>query len=632
MSSTQMTVGQALVAFLSHQYTVDGDRRVRTIPAVFGIFGHGQVAGFGQGILQQQRTDPHVLPYHQGRNEQGEVHQAIGFARQTRRLQTFAVTASTGPGSTNMLTGAAVATTNHLPALLLPADMFATRSPDPALQQLEQPYGGDLSVNDAFRPLSRFFDRVSRPEQLISALLNAFRVLTDPAETGAVTISLPQDVQAQSLWVPDEFLKDREWRIRRPDPETEDIAAAVTAIRGARKPLIISGGGTLYAFAEELLQTFAEATGIPVAFTQAGTGALNWDHPLNLGAIGHTGTQAANTYAREADLVIGIGTRYEDFTTASRTLFQAPDVSFVNINIAAFDAYKMGTSIPIVADAGKALAALTAGLDSYHTADSLAEEISGLKSMWDALVDDAYETRFAPLPAQAEIIGAVNEAAGETGIVVCAAGSLPGDLHKLWRSRNSYSYHVEYAYSTMGYEIAGGLGVKRGAPDREVYVMVGDGSYLMMSSELVTAAAEGIRIIVVLIQNDGYQSIGALSEDRGSQRFGTAFRTLDRDTESFDTGEPVKVDLAANAEGFGATVFRIEPGDTVIEDLRAALEMARHIAGPVVIHLHNDPLLSAPDSQAWWEVVVSEVSDLDSTKKARVEYEKNKADQRPYVG
>ncbi|WP_196883647.1 3D-(3,5/4)-trihydroxycyclohexane-1,2-dione acylhydrolase (decyclizing) [Arthrobacter sp. CAN_A214] len=642
-----MSVAQAVVEFLSRQYTVDSvggqEYRERLIPGMFGIFGHGNVAGVGQALKQSQTADPSTMPYYQGRNEQAQVHQAVGYARHTRRRATFAVSASVGPGSTNMLTGAALATTNRLPALLLPSDIFATRAADPVLQQLERPEAYDISVNDAFRPLSKYFDRVSRPEQLYSALLNGLRVLTDPAETGAVTISLPQDVQAEPIDVPAEFLEDREWRIRRPEPETDDIRRAAAAISAAERPLIIAGGGVLYSFATEQLAAFAEATGIPVGYTQAGVGSMPWDHALCLGAIGSTGTTAANTIAAQADLIIGIGTRYEDFTTGSRTAFQNPSVRFININVAAIDAYKHGSSLPIVADARKTLVRLTEALGGYRVGADLTGRIEAEKRRWNETVDTAFDTRHTPLPSQNEIIGATNRSMGEKDVVICAAGSLPGDLHKMWRVRDAFGYHVEYAFSCMGYEIAGGLGVKRatlaehaaGGTQRDVVVMVGDGSYLMMHTELVTAVAEKIKLIVVLIQNHGYASIGALSESLGSQRYGTQYRFLDGEHHSFDEGERLPIDLATNAESLGVSVLRIQPGESVITDLEDAIRKARAAPednGPILIHIESDPLLDAPSSESWWDVPVSAVSDLDSTQAAYQTYTDHKIRQRPLLG
>lgn len=637
MSATRrMTVSQALIEFLANQWTVDGDIRERTIPGMFGIFGHGNVAGIGQALKQANVERPDLMPYYQARNEQAMVHQSVGYARMHRRRATFASAASVGPGAANMLTGAALATTNRLPALLLPSDTFATRVADPVLQQLEQPWDIGLTVNDAFRPLSRFFDRVQRPEQLYSIALAAMRVLTDPAETGAVTISLPEDVQAEALDVPIEFLQEREWHIRRPLPERGPLTRAVSAIRAAKAPLIVAGGGVLYSGAEDLLRELVEATGIPVGTSQAGGGVLAWDHPQNLGGIGATGTLAANRAAAEADVIIGIGTRYSDFTTASRTAFQNPSVRFVNINVAAFDAYKHGSQVPVIADARETLRELLIDLDGYEVPAEFSTRVAREKSAWDAAVDRAFEPSQLALPGQPEIIGAVQRASGPKDVVVQAAGSLPGDLHKLWRVRDPLGYHVEYAFSCMGYEIAGGLGAKRGlladGDDRDVIVMVGDGSYLMLNTELVTAVAEGIKLIVVLIQNHGYASIGHLSETVGSERFGTWYRTYDDAARNFQGDEVLPVDLAANARSYGLDVVEIEPGPSAIEDLAAALVAAKASTTSTFIHINSDPLIYAPDGDGWWDVPVPQVSTLDSTQRARDEYEQKQAHQRPLLG
>lgn len=635
-ASKRMTVSQALIEFLAHQWTVDGEIRERTIPGVFGIFGHGNVAGIGQALRQLNVHEPDLMPYHQARNEQAMVHQSVGYARIHRRRATFASAASVGPGATNMLTGAALATTNRLPALLLPSDTFATRVADPVLQQLEQPGDTGLTVNDAFRPLSKFFDRVQRPEQLFSTALAAMRVLTDPAETGAVTIALPEDVQAESIDVPLAFLQDREWHIRRPVPERAALARAVAAIRSAERPFIVAGGGVIYSGAEDVLRRFVEDTGIPVGTTQAGGGALPWDHPQYVGAVGATGTAAANRLAAEADLVIGIGTRYSDFTTASRTAFQNVGVRFVNINVASFDAYKHGTQIPVIADAREALDALQSALEGWSIPSSLAERIAGEKQAWDAIVDAAFAPTGLARPGQSEIIGAVQSATAPRDVIVQAAGSLPGDLHKLWRVRDALGYHVEYAFSCMGYEIAGGLGVKRGlealGDDRDVVIMVGDGSYLMLNSELVTAVAEGIKIIVILVQNHGYASIGHLSETVGSERFGTAYRAYDPAARNFQGGDVLPVDLAMNARSYGLDVIEIAPGAGAIDDLKAAVAAAKASEKATFIHIESDPLLYAPDGEGWWDVPVPEVSNLESTARARAVYESERLAQRPLLG
>lgn len=630
--SRRMTVGQALIEFLGHQWTVDGDIRERTIAGAFGIFGHGNVAGLGQAIAQANALDPDLMPYHQARNEQATVHQAVGYARMHRRRATFACVASVGPGAANMLTGAALATANRLPALLLPSDTFATRVADPVLQQLEMPHDTSIQVTDAFRPLSKFFDRVERPEQLFSIALAAMRVLTDPAETGAVTIALPEDVQAEVVDVPEEFLHDREWHIRRPLPEAAPLARAAGAIREAKTPLIVAGGGVIYSGAEDELRRFVEATGIPVGTSQAGGGSLPWDHPQYLGGIGATGTTAANRLAADADVVVGIGTRYSDFTTASRTAFQNPNVSFININVAPFDAYKHGSRLPVVADARETLTALATRLHGYRVADGLTARVAEEKQAWDAVVDDAFAPSGLAVPGQPEIVGAVQSATDPRDVVVQAAGSLPGDLHKLWRVRDPLGYHVEYGFSCMGYEIAGGLGVRRAAPDRDVVVLVGDGSYLMLHTELVTAVAERIKIIVVIVQNHGYASIGHLSETTGSQRFGTMYRSLDAESRNFQGGQVLPVDLAANARSYGVDVIEIEPTENAIADLRSAVARAKASERSTVIHINSDPLVYAPDGGGWWDVPVAPVSELESTQNAYAEYQTEKAKQRPLLG
>jgi 3D-(3,5/4)-trihydroxycyclohexane-1,2-dione acylhydrolase (decyclizing) len=626
METVRLTVAQALVRFLAVQRSERDGTEHRLVAGCFGIFGHGNVAGVGQALLEAELADPAALPYWPGRNEQAMVHAAAGFARARNRLSTLAVTSSIGPGATNMVTGAALATINRLPVLLLPGDIFATRAPAPVLQQLEDPAWAGASVNETFRPVSRYFDRVERPEQLPSALLNAMRVLTDPAETGAVTLALPQDVQAEAHDWPAELLAPRVWPVARPVPEPAALTRAAALIRQSRRPLIISGGGTIYAEATRALRAFAEATGIPVAETQAGKGALRYDHPLALGAIGATGTAAANALAREADLVIGIGTRYSDFTTASRTLFADPGVRFVSLNVAGFDAYKL-PGVALVADARAGLDALASALHGWHTDAAYRERARRLALEWDETVERAYHLGHEPLPAQSEVIGAVNEVAAPGDVVVCAAGSMPGDLHKLWRSRDPKGYHVEYGYSCMGYEIAGGIGAAMADPGRDVFVMVGDGSYLMMPGELVTAVQEHIKIIVVLVQNHGFASIGALSEGLGSQRFGTAYRYRDPGTGRLDGGL-LPVDLAANAQSLGATVLRARTA----KELKTALAEAKaHQDGPVVVHIETDPLAPAPGSEAWWDVPVAEVSALDSTARARATYDANKPRQRPHL-
>ncbi len=624
-STTRLTVGQAIVAFLTQQHTERDGMTHRLIEGCFGIFGHGNVAGLGEALLEAELTAPGSMPYYQGRNEQAMVHAAAGFARMRDRLSTLACTTSVGPGATNMVTGAALATVNRLPVLLLPSDVFATRVADPVLQQLEHPSQRDVSANDAFRPVSRFFDRVDRPEQLPDALLGAMRVLTDPAETGAVTICLPEDVQAEAYDWPDDLFARRVWHVARPVPDAVSVARAAEVIRGAARPLIVAGGGVIYSGAANGLRALAEATGIPVAETQAGKGSLAYDHPQAVGAVGATGSTAANALARTADVVIGIGTRWSDFSTASRTAFAAPGVRFVNVNIASFDAVKHA-AIMVVGDAKAAIAALEGALAGWRADSGYSAEATALASEWDETVERAYSAGHEPLPAQSEVIGAVNRASGPRDVVVCAAGSMPGDLHKLWRTRDPKGYHVEYGYSCMGYEIAGGMGVKMAAPDRDVCIMVGDGSYLMMATELVTAVQERVKITVILVQNHGYASIGSLSQSVGSQRFGTAYRYRNKDTGRLD-GDKLPVDLAANAASLGVHVIRA----ATIADLDEALKASRAVDGPVLIAIETDPLVPAPDSQSWWDVPVAEVSGIESVASARSAYQTARRAQRRYL-
>jgi 3D-(3,5/4)-trihydroxycyclohexane-1,2-dione acylhydrolase (decyclizing) len=611
----RLTAGQALLRFLAAQVVERDGVRHRFFGGCFGIFGHGNVAGFGQALAER----PDLLTYYQARNEQAMVHAAVGYARQLNRLGALVCTSSIGPGATNMVTGAALATVNRLPVLLVPGDVFASRAPDPVLQQLETAARGDVSVNDAFIPVSRYFDRIERPEQLLAAATAAMRVLTSPAETGAVTLAFPQDVQAEAFEVPDEFLAERLWRIRRPLPDAAALAEAAEAIRAARRPVVVAGGGTIYAEATDALRRFVDATGIPVGETQAGKGSLPYDHPSNLGAIGATGTLAANRVAAAADLVIGVGTRYSDFTTASRTAFRNPDVQFVNVNVAEPDAFKLA-GLPLVGDARATLERLAELLEGHAVDEAYREEAAALARDWDAEVTRLYRLGHGPLPAQSEVIGAVNDAAGPADVVVCAAGSMPGDLHKLWRTRDPKGYHVEYGYSCMGYEIAGGLGVKLAAPEREVYVLVGDGSYLMMPSEIVTSVQEGLKLVIVLVDNRGYSSIGALSRSLGTDGFGTLYRYR-RDgslgTDGNDPGAFLPVDLAANAASLGAKVIRAE----TVAELRAALESARSETETIVIAVSTDRYEGVPDYESWWDVPVAEVSETASVRAARAAYE-----------
>ncbi|WP_328338915.1 3D-(3,5/4)-trihydroxycyclohexane-1,2-dione acylhydrolase (decyclizing) [Streptomyces violaceus] len=624
--TTRLTVAQALVRFLSAQYSERDGVRQRLIGATWGIFGHGNVAGIGQALLEH----PDAMPYHQGRNEQAMVHAAVGYARQSNRLSTHAVTTSIGPGATNLVTGAALATINHVPVLLLPGDVFATRPADPVLQQLEVPYAGDVSVNDCLRPVSKYFDRITRPEALIPSALNAMRVLTDPVETGAVTLALPQDVQAEAYDWPEEFFAERIWTVRRPGADPTELAEAVRIIRAAARPLVVAGGGVHHSRAEEALAEFAGTTGIPVASTQAGKGSLRHDHAQDVGGVGHTGTATADELARTADLVIGVGTRYTDFTTASGTLFSNPDVRFLNLNIASFDGHKLAGH-PLIADARSGLTELTDALrlHAYRVAGSYATEYTEDKERWEQRVDACYEVDEPDTrPTQPQVLGALDELADESDILINAAGSLPGDLHKLWRTRSCDQYHLEYGYSCMGYEIPAAIGVRMAAPDRHVWALVGDGTYLMMPTEIVTAVQEGIAIKVLIIQNHGYASIGGLSESVGGERFGTAYRFPSED--GAYTGSPLPVDLAANAASLGMRVLRAK----TVRDLREALAQARAADTPTCVYVETqtaDTVSGAPPAQAWWDVPVAETATRPSAVKARELYERHVSTRRRHL-
>ncbi|MGW6905791.1 MULTISPECIES: 3D-(3,5/4)-trihydroxycyclohexane-1,2-dione acylhydrolase (decyclizing) [unclassified Streptomyces] len=625
-STTRLTVAQALVRFLSAQYTERDGKRRRLIGATWGIFGHGNVAGIGQALIEH--TD--AMPYHQGRNEQSMVHAAVGYARQSNRLSTHAVTTSIGPGATNLVTGAALATINHLPVLLLPGDVFATRPADPVLQQLEVPYAGDVSVNDCLRPVSRYFDRITRPEALIPSALQAMRVLTDPVETGAVTLALPQDVQAEAHDWPDDFFAERVWVVRRPGADPTELAEAVRAIRSARRPLVVAGGGVHHSRAEEALAEFAEVTRIPVASTQAGKGSLRYDHPQDVGGVGHTGTATADELARTADLVIGVGTRYTDFTTASGTLFAGEGVRFLNLNIAPFDGHKLA-GMPLIADARSGLQELTEALDmhAYRVADSYIAEYTEDKERWEQRVDACYEADEPDVrPTQPQVLGALDAIVDESDVIINAAGSLPGDLHKMWRARSRDQYHLEYGYSCMGYEIPAALGVKLAAPERNVWALVGDGTYLMMPTEIVTAVQEGVAIKVLLVQNHGYASIGGLSEETGAERFGTAYRY--RADDGTFTGAPLPVDLAANAASLGMRVLRAK----TVSDLREALVEARAADTPTCVYVETqtaDTVSGPPPAQAWWDVPVAETATRPSAVKARELYERHVSTRRRHL-
>ncbi|WP_201468075.1 3D-(3,5/4)-trihydroxycyclohexane-1,2-dione acylhydrolase (decyclizing) [Janibacter melonis] len=640
MSQTvRLTVAQAVVRFLAAQRSERDGEQQRLLEGCLGIFGHGNVAGLGQALLQDELAATQAgerpgLPYVLARNEQAMVHTAVAFAKQRDRLQTWACTASVGPGSTNMLTGAALATINRLPVLLLPSSTFATRSAGPLLQELEHPVSADVTVNDAFRPLSRFYDEVRRPEQLPAILLQAMRVLTDPADTGAVTISLPQDVQAQAHDWPVELFDERVWHVRRPPAEPAAIARAAQVIRSARRPMVVAGGGVHYSRAEEALAALCSATGMPVGETQAGKGSLLHGDPRLLGAIGSTGTTAANAVAAQADVVIGVGTRWQDFTTASRTAFAAEGVRFVNLNVAPVDAVKH-SGVMVVGDARESLVALAQALEGWSVEDGYREEQERLWSSWDAEVEAAHHpsaevtAALAPgLLTQGEVLGLVNELSDPRDVVLCAAGSMPGDLHKSWRVRDRRGYHVEYGYSCMGYEVPAAIGVRLADETRDVFAMVGDGGYLMMPTELVTAVQERVKVVVVLVQNHGFHSIGSLSQSLGSQRFGTSYRA--RGADGRLDGQTLPVDLAANARSLGAHVVEVEDRDGLVAAIHEAKGWPAD-GGPFVIHVQTDPLVHGPDSASWWDVPVSEVSELTSTREAFDAYRERKTGQRAYL-
>jgi 3D-(3,5/4)-trihydroxycyclohexane-1,2-dione acylhydrolase (decyclizing) len=609
MNTQRMTVAQAIITFLKNQYVERDGQQHRFFAGVLGIFGHGNVAGIGQALMESPD-----LPYTLVRNEQAAVHMAAGYAKASNRLKAFICTSSIGPGATNMVTGAALATINRLPVLLLPGDIFGRRNVAPVLQQLESPATQDISVNDCFKPVSRYWDRIYRPDQVITALPEVMRVLTSPSECGAVTLALPQDVQAEAYDYPAELFQKRVWLIRRPAPDRVSLSRAAKAITGSRKPLIVAGGGVLYSAAWEALAAFASKTGIPVAETQAGKGALPYNHAQCVGAIGATGNLAANRLARDADLVIGIGTRYSDFTSASMTAFQNPEVRFVNINTAEFDAYKVA-AIPVVADARVTLEALKAELRDYKVGAKYAAQVKALRQAWDGEVDRLFHLNTQPKPAQSEVIGAMWEASGPRDMLLSAAGSHPGDLHKLWRPRTPNGYHLEYGYSTMGYEIPGALGAKLADPSREIYVFLGDGTYLMMPSEIVTAVQEHIKVIIVLVDNKGFASIGGLSRSLGMGGFGTSYRERSSASGQLD-GQLLQVDYVASARSLGA--HAIKAGS--IKELKAALEEAKKMDRITVIVVETQLGVGVPGYDSWWDVAVAEVSKIKEVQQARAQY------------
>ena len=617
----KLTVAQALILFLKNQYVVRDGIENPFFAGCFGIFGHGNVVGLGEALKENKD-----FKYYQTRNEQAMVHAAAAFSKMKNRLQTFACTTSIGPGATNMITAAASATINRIPVLLLPGDYFSKRTASPLLQQTEYAFTQDMSANDCFKPVSKYWDRINRPEQLASALLESMRVLTSPSETGVVTLALPHDVQAESFDYPSDLFEKRSWQIQRNLPDGTLIEKAVNKIKKASSPMIVAGGGSIYSGAENVIKEFSEKHGIPVTETFAGKGTLHYSNPFNLGGIGATGTKGANEIAKNSDLVIGIGTRYGDFTTASKSVWQNKNVDFININVAEFDAFK-NSAIPLQGDARETLKIISQKLENHSTDEGYIEKIKILNKEWDDIVSKIYRTEDPKKPVQSELLGAVNEFMDENDVVLCAAGSAPGDLHKLWRTKNSKGFHLEYGNSCMGYEIPGGLGVKMADPSREVYVICGDASYLMLPSDIITSIQEGYKITIILINNEGYASIGGLSQSVGGEGFGTHFKYRNKKTGELD-GDFLPVDLAKNAESLGATVIKTEG----IDEFNNALVEAKKNDKTTVIYVETIRDRKLPGyAYAWWEVPVPEVSNSREVRKAREDYEKNKKNQKPYI-
>ena len=611
-------MAQALVRYLAAQKIDTGAGVYPLFEGVFGIFGHGNVAGLGEALHAHRDR----LPTFRAHNEQGMAHAAIAFAKAHRRQRMMACTSSIGPGATNMVTAAGLAHANRLPVLFLPGDVFANRTPDPVLQQVEHFGEPGVSVNDCFRPVSRYFDRITRPEQIITSLPVAIQTLLDPADCGPATIALCQDVQAEAYDYPTAFFAETVHRIRRPQPEPNELAHVLGLIRAAKKPVIVAGGGVHYARAAGALTVFAESHGIPVTETQAGKGALKWDHPMSAGAVGVTGTTAANTLIAEADLILAVGTRLQDFTTASRTLFGRVEAPLVQLNVGRFDASKH-QAVPLQSDALAGLQALTKALGDWHSDDAWPVRVRLLAAEWQSYYDQvtAPETTDSPtgLPSDAQVLGAVKRQSAPRDVVVCAAGGLPGELHKLWRTDDPDAYHVEYGFSCMGYEIAGGLGVKMAHPDRDVFVVVGDGSYMMLNSELATSVMMGHKIIVVVLDNRGYGCINRLQNATG----GASFNNLLEDCYTVPDGAP-KLDFAAHARALGAEAERVED----IAQLEAALQRARSSDRSYVVTLDTDPYITTDGGQ-WWDVAVPEVSDRNTVQQARAGYQASKGKQ-PY--
>jgi 3D-(3,5/4)-trihydroxycyclohexane-1,2-dione acylhydrolase (decyclizing) len=621
MRTKKLTVAQATIIFLKNQYINRDGKENKFFAGCFGIFGHGNVVALGEALKQNPE-----FTYYQTRNEQAMVHTAAAYAKMKNRLQTFVCTSSIGPGATNMITAAASASINRLPVLLLPGDFFSKRTASPLLQQTEYSFTQDMSVNDCFKPISKYWDRINRPEQLISSLLEAMRVLTSPSETGVVTLAMPHDVQAESYDFPIDFFEKRVWDIPRPSPDIRLINKAVKIIKNSKQPMIISGGGVIYSEAELELEKLIKQCGIPVAETFAGKGSLHYKNPLNLGAMGATGTKGASEIAKNADVVIGIGTRYGDFTSASKSAWQNPEVTFININIAELDAFKQ-SAIPLQGDAKQTIEILTKSLKGYNTGKTYVQKIKKLNTEWDKIVDKVYSVEDDKNPVQAEYLGALNNFIDDKDVIVCAAGSAPGDLHKLWKTKSSKGFHLEYGNSCMGYEIPGGLGVKMADNSREVYVICGDASYLMLPADIITTIQEGYKITIILINNEGYASIGGLSDSLGGEGFGTHFKYRNPETGQLN-GDFLPVDLAKNAESLGAIVYKPKGINEYIKALSKAKKNERTTL--IYVETIRDRKMSGY-GYSWWDVPVPEVSDSREVQKVRRQYEEDKKRQKLYI-
>ncbi|WP_248930218.1 3D-(3,5/4)-trihydroxycyclohexane-1,2-dione acylhydrolase (decyclizing) [Paenibacillus hamazuiensis] len=620
MKTIRLTMAQALLRFLNNQYIeIDGVQH-KMFKGVMGIFGHGNVTGIGQAL--EQYKDEFL--FIQGKNEQGMAHAAIAYAKQKNRLEMFACTSSIGPGALNMVTAAGVATVNRIPLLLLPGDIFASRQPDPVLQQIEYPLDYTVTANDAFKPVSKYWDRIYRPEQLMTAAINALRVLADPAETGAVTLCLPQDVQCEAYDYPESFFAKRVHYIDRKPAAPSAISRAVELIRGKKRPVIIAGGGVHYSLATDELVRFAEAFNIPVTETQAGKSAISWKHPLGFGGVGTTGTLGANRLAAQADLVIAVGSRLQDFPTASKTAF-APDADILSINVSPLDAYKMDATY-VTADAKVTLQSLTAALkDAGYAASYSAEELSGLKKQWDDEVDRLYSLTSPNGLVQTQVLGTINGFIGEDDVIVCAAGSMPGDLHRVWRVTQPKTYHLEYGFSCMGYEVSGAFGAKLADPKGDVYALVGDGSYLMLHSELVTSIQEGRKITVLLLDNNGFQCIHNLQRGHGSDGFGNEFRSRSTATNQL-SGDYLPIDFAAHARAMGAKAYSAR----TIEELQDALAKAKQETVTTLIDIKVLPGTNTDGYESWWHVGVAEVSTQEKVQRSYEDLQAKLGEARKY--